>query len=125
MSSHQPCNRSVKLPAYRRKKRARYYPHRIVTGGCSMTRGLLPRIPDSLPSHRASRRDNQSVSRSHPTSPSVTGMIQAIVPCTSIRMSLGRCCSRKHPNQGCPKENTPVEHPTPRSKPRSRTRTPR
>ncbi|RRT75842.1 hypothetical protein B296_00026938 [Ensete ventricosum] len=69
MSSHQPCSRSVKLPAYRRKKRARYYPHRIVTGGCSMTRGLLPQIPDSLPSRRASHRNNQSVSRSHPTNP--------------------------------------------------------
>ncbi|RWW64392.1 hypothetical protein BHE74_00028377 [Ensete ventricosum] len=33
--------------------------------------------------------------------------------CTSICMSLGRRCNRKHPSQGRPKENTPAEHPTP------------
>ncbi|RZS04044.1 hypothetical protein BHM03_00034318, partial [Ensete ventricosum] len=37
-------------------------------------------------------------------------------------MSLGRHYSRKHPSQGRPKENNPAEHPTPQSKPRSRTR---
>ncbi|RZS11035.1 hypothetical protein BHM03_00042332 [Ensete ventricosum] len=40
-------------------------------------------------------------------------------------MSPGRRCSKKHPSRGRPKENTPAKHPTRRSRPRSRTRTPR
>ncbi|RRT78700.1 hypothetical protein B296_00011605 [Ensete ventricosum] len=30
---------------------------------------------------------------------------------TNIPMSPGRRCNKKHPSRGCPKENTPAEHP--------------